>query len=656
MLPKLKKQLPSSILMILILCIGSAYLFQGTMDKYPAYVHAWTQSDRIAIAQNFQKNGFDFFHPATYNLLTKDGITRVDFPIHDYAVAFISFASNKPVVNVFHWYNLFYSIIGLFFLFHLFLLFSKSPTRSILGTTFIFTLPFFVYYQNGFLPSTASFSNLIIGLFLIFSGNSKKQFSLGILFVTLAALARAPFFIFLFALLCIECLQGFRRKKFSIPNLIKIGVGIVVFVVYYFYNQHLGEKYGSMFLSETLHFTSFSNFINVAVSAYDRWSAQWLSPFHGILLVLLIGTSIYQVKHLQQVDQKLKTLLSYLLISAFGVSLFFIAFGNQFTDHDYYYIDSFLPLLSFWIIFMLSSIKISQKWYTFVAAGSLIFFFYFFGYAKDVQKLRYTAPFDDSVEYAYKVYKSSTADLKTWNVTEKDTLYVIDANSTNIPFTLWETKGYTNLSTRAAVLGPELDSNFTYATLVDSFFYSHIYRDYPQIINRLEKLEGNGQLSLYKKSSTNNSNSFFDELHYDAHTDFESKADLQTSAGDWLSLEQIDKDYGNSLKIDSKNEYALTLRDTIRNKQADKLLRVQFSADYFQNDTSRMQIVFSLGEFYGTRYTVSELKKIGEWEKHQFSFWVNPSQFKNGDRWSIYIWNPDNNELFIDNTNLIIFQ
>ena len=106
--------------------------------------------------------------------------------------------------------------------------------------------------------------------------------------------------------------------------------------------------------------------------------------------------------------------------------------------------------------------------------------------------------------------------------------------------------------------------------------------------------------------------------------------------------------YGNSLKIESKNQFALTIRDTIRSKQADKLLRVQFSADYFQNDTSRMQIVFSLGEFYGTRYTVSELKKTGEWEKHQFSFWVNPSQFKNGDRWSIYIWNPDKNELFID--------
>ena len=82
MLAVLKKQLPSSLLMAFILIVGAVYLFQGTMSRYPAYVHAWTQSDRIAIAQNFQQNGFDFFHPATYNLLTKDGITQVDFPIH----------------------------------------------------------------------------------------------------------------------------------------------------------------------------------------------------------------------------------------------------------------------------------------------------------------------------------------------------------------------------------------------------------------------------------------------------------------------------------------------------------------------------------------------------------------------------------------------
>ena len=657
MLSQLKKQLPSSIGMLLILIFGAVYLFHGTMSKYPAYVHAWTQSDRIAIAQNFQENGFDFFHPATYNLLTKDGVTQVDFPIHDYFVAMISSITNQSVIVIFHWYNLIYSLTGLFFLFHLFLLFTKSPMRSIMGTTFIFTLPFFVYYQNGFLPSTTSFANLFIGLFFVFNSfKSKKGYTLGVIFITLAALARAPFFIFLFALFLNEIVQGIQLKRFKFSRIIKLLIGIAVFIGYYFYNQYLGKTYGSMFLNETLHFTSVSNFIDVLVNAADRWSNQLMSPYHGILLILFIVGSIFQYRSLKTINNQKKRLLSFLLISLIGVLLFFIAFGRQFTDHDYYYIDSFLPLLSLWIVFMLSIVTISKKWYTFIAAGCFIFFFYFFGHAKDIQNLRYTPPFDDRVHYAFDVYQNSADDLKIWGVNKKDTIYVIDANSTNIPFTLWGNKGYSNLKTRANILGPELDSSFTYAAMVDSFFYNNVYKDYPQLINQLERVEGNGRLSLYRKSTKNNPNLFFTQLHYETHTNFETQGALPKSATEWLQIEQSDSLHGKSLKIEAKNVYALTIRDTIRNKVESKPLRVQLVGEYFQNDSSRIQVVVRVGDYYGVHYTISELKTIDEWQKHQFNYVVDPSKFKEGDRWEIYFWNPDKTELVVDNLNLIIFQ
>ncbi|MFT6167227.1 MAG: hypothetical protein ACJASF_001925 [Vicingaceae bacterium] len=657
MLSQLKKQLPSSILMLLILVFGAIYLFNGTMSKYPAYVHAWTQSDRIAIAQNFQENGFDFFHPATYNLLTKDGVTQVDFPIHDYFVAVVSSITSQSVVVIFHWYNLIYSLIGLFFLFHFFLLFTKSMMRSIMGTTFIFTLPFFVYYQNGFLPSTASFANLFIGLFFVFNSyKSKNGYTLGVIFITLAALARAPFFIFLFALLLNEIVQEIRLKRFKFSRVSKLLMGIAIFIGYYFYNQHLGKTFGSMFLNETLHFTSVSNFVEVVFGAADRWSNQLMSPYHAILLIPLIVACIFQYKNLKTINHQKKKLLSFLLISFIGVLFFFIAFGRQFTDHDYYYIDSFLPLFSLWIIFMLSIVTISKKWYTFIGGSCFIFFFYFFGYSKDIQSLRYTPPFDDRVEYAFNVYQSSADDLKTWGVNKKDTLYVIDANSTNIPFTIWGNKGYSNLKTRANILGPELDSNFTYATMVDSFFFNNVYKDYPHIINQLERVEGNGKLSLYRKSAKNNPSLFFTQLHYEKHTNFEQQGDLPKSATAWLPIEQSDSLHGKSLKIEAKNVYALTIRDTIRNKFEIEPLRIQLVGDYFQNDSSRMQVIFRVGSYYGVHYTISELKTIDEWQKHQFSFVVDPLKFKDGDLWEIFVWNPDQTELIVDNLNLIIFQ
>src|SRR5690554_6312534 len=112
MFKDLKNYYPATILMFIILISGSYYLFNETMDEYPSYVHAWTQTDRLALAMNFQKNNFDFFHPATYNLLTKDGITQVDFPMHDYLVAVFSKIFNTNLIFTFRLYNLIYTLIG----------------------------------------------------------------------------------------------------------------------------------------------------------------------------------------------------------------------------------------------------------------------------------------------------------------------------------------------------------------------------------------------------------------------------------------------------------------------------------------------------------------------------------------------------------------
>ena len=68
---EIQKQLPATLFVITLLLIGAWYFLGDSLDKYPAYIHAWTQSDRLALAMNFQENNFDFFHPATYSLLTK---------------------------------------------------------------------------------------------------------------------------------------------------------------------------------------------------------------------------------------------------------------------------------------------------------------------------------------------------------------------------------------------------------------------------------------------------------------------------------------------------------------------------------------------------------------------------------------------------------
>ena len=72
-----------------ILIALGVFFFRENIFLFPSFIHAWTQSDRYSLALGFLNNGFDFFHPQTFNLITVDGITRVDFPIHEYLVAII---------------------------------------------------------------------------------------------------------------------------------------------------------------------------------------------------------------------------------------------------------------------------------------------------------------------------------------------------------------------------------------------------------------------------------------------------------------------------------------------------------------------------------------------------------------------------------------
>tara|TARA_R110002072_G_scaffold255047_3_gene413794 strand:- start:1371 stop:3350 length:1980 start_codon:yes stop_codon:yes gene_type:complete len=650
---------PSSIIMGVILILGAIYLFADSMNLYPAYVHAWTQSDRIALAQNFQLNGFDFFHPATFNLLTKDGITQVDFPIHDYLVAYISYFFDWDLIKTFRSYNLVYSLIGLYFFFRLSLLILKSPLKSIYATAFLFTLPFFAYYQNGFLPSAPSFANFLIGIYFIFKAESftdQKGFKTGVFFLTLAALARSTFFIYLFALFVWICWQQLRSKKIRIKATLITLLGILVFIGYYFYNQYLGEKYGSMFLGELLYFRSFSQFIDIISIALERWSDQLFSPFHSILLIFLLVVTISQFNKNGIQQRVIRKVLVYLSIAAIGVLGFFLAFGQQFAEHDYYYIDSLLPLLSLLLIVLLSALKIPKKWYSPVAVLCGIFFFYFFSNAKQNQENRYTPPYNDRIEYAYNCYVNAKSDFQNWGINSNDTILVIDANSTNIPFTVWNTKGYTNLNSGEAVLGKQLDSNFTYAVLIDSLFRSGTFVAYPDLIKRLDLVHSNGELSLYKKSKDLTSVRFFRNLIYYGYSDFESNSNIIDSIAFPWTPKIADSLNGKALSIPAEYDFPFTIRQKANTLLPDLPVYVLFLADYKQAVSKDIQLVISTGDFYHSHYLVNELKQTGEWENLLLKYQIPAQEIVEGQEISLYFWNPLQHEVLLDNLKILIYQ
>jgi len=659
MMNDLRRELPSTILMIAILLLGAWYLFAESMDLYPAYIHAWTQTDRLALALNFQENGFDFFHPATFNLLTKDGITQVDFPIHDYLVALIGSVTETDLVQVFRWYTLCYALVGYFFLFRLALMIIKSPIRAVFATSFIFTLPYLVYYTNGFLPSVPSFANFLIGSFFIVKArlsDKRRSYVLGVFLLTLAALARAPFFIFLVALLLQQLWQQWKQRKVRWDALIPPFIGIIAFIAYAFYNRYLGSTYGSMFLSELLYFRSLDHFLDIMSIAADRWGKQLLSPFHALLFVALLIVAGREIAKKGMKNKLATSLVHYFLISAIGVLLFFFAFGQQFAAHDYYYIDSFLPLFTLLLILLLTHLKIPKKWYTPVAAVCILFFFYFFSYAQQIQNERYIPTYDDRIEYAYSVYNESTGDLANWGVKKEDTLLVLDANSTNMPFTLWGNRGYTTLNSAEKYVKGVLDSNFTYAILLDSFFISGSFQGYPNLIHQLERINGNGKLSLYRRSTNDDAADFFENLLFYGHSNFDGKSNLAEDIAQWTAKEKVDAEHGMSLKIEPSVEFPFTVAKKLEKINPNKAITLLFIADYFQKDTAKVRLVTSVNDYYGSQYTENQLEGLNEWQRLQYQYKVDPSFFAEDDELKFYFWNQEKDELFIDNIQLLIYQ
>src|SRR5690554_5307573 len=660
MFKDLKRHHPAAILMAIILICGSAYLLSDSMTKFPAHIHAWTQTDRLALAMNFQENGFDFFHPATYNLLTKDRITQVDFPIHDYLVAAISSLFNSNLVTTFRYYNLIYTLIGLFFFFRFCLLISKSDRRAIWATAFVFTLPVFVYYQNGFLPSVPSFANFMIAIYALFyyhKSQKQSHFYWAVAFFTLAALSRSPYFVFLFALLLQRVVLFIRNKKIVKSELFATIIGITAFIAYFLYNQYLAKQYGSMFLTQLLYIDSFATLSKIINTSIDRFGNEFLSPYHAIALIALLLAAYWQMKNAYKVNNLWAELMAYFTISTLGVLLFFLLMGKQFIDHDYYYLDTFYPLLLLLLPLALSIINIPKKWYTTVATLCIVFFFYCFSYAKNTQAERYTPKYNDRINYAYKVYKNAKADMQNWGVQQSDTLLVLDAISTNMPFTIFGSRGYTVLNSSKKIVKKALDSNFTYAVLIDSNFVLGSYKDYPQLIQRLKLLHSNGELSLYKKTNERNPANFFQTLHYYGESNFDDNSTLDSSVMSTATIEYTDTAYGNSFAFSFDREFGLTIKNNLQKLRKDKAVEVLILADYMPiSDTAKVQLVCAHGDYHRIEYLENFITEVDKWQNRLFRFSIPANQIKQDENVTVYFWNPEQDNLYIDNYKILIYQ
>jgi len=644
---------------IMLLSVLSIFFYSRTFFDFPNYTHSWTQSGYYALALGFIANDFNFFLPNTPNLnpqfpakkelTARKGITSVDFPIHPYLVSIIAFITGNKSPFVFRLYNLLWGIVGMYFLF----LLSKNITNSFLKSLFVvlfaFTSPVYIYYQAGFIPSIPSFSAAIIGIyyFLQHKKTEKHKFILlSVLFLTLSALARLPFAIFLLSAFFLSMAEWLRKRKINRNVFILYVLSFLFLLAYFLYNNYLAREYGTMFLGRLMPADNWNEFTDNFNLIIENWKYHFFTSPHYISFLICFLLCLYFLVRERIVSPEIKRLFIYFLISAAGAISYFMLMEQQYVDHDYYFLDSFfIPLILLFLI-MIHAIRIKGV----VREGIFIILAIFFstGFiikSKTIQDDRHILNPWDRGQIVVNDFYDSEKYIDSLHIPATAKILAIETYNPYSSLILMGRKGYTVIMTDRKNLKKAFGCDFDYMAMPNDLSVSDVIRNYPEMLSVLRKIGDNGKISIYKKDSSLNNKSLHDFLGI-------------TSSGIQHEARVVsDSTYKNCELLNDSTEFSKTF--SIKAKGIAKgLEKILFTSDiHFLAEENNLQAICLLKResetIYYACFPITE--KTSGWQISEQQFRL-PENISAEDEISVYLWNAGKRKIRYCNMEIIIYK
>lgn len=646
-----------------ILVLLSVFFFRNTISEFPSHIHAWTQSDRYALALGYVDNDLDLFHPATYNLqpaykadevLTEEkGITRVDLPLPDYfAAIMMSLAgTNKPFI--FRFIVLLIGLTGLVYFFVLARKSGNSFASALFLSLFVFSAPVFTYYLDGFIPSVPAFSLAIAALYYYHNylhNNNYRDFLFAAGLLLIASLIRMPFIMPLLIIFMIQFCKNLKNKTILLKESLTALIFLAIFGVSFTYNQYLGKVYGSLFLNDLMPAHSFAELKNLIHDSFSNWKLQYFSLFqYLVLLIALFGLVFSFYKNSIQQPQK--------ILAIFGLSglilamIYFIAMAQQFPAHDYYWIDVFLlPIM------LLTSIGWQKTEALFGSRILKISFYAFVGIALflmllssyNIQNERNTPKGYDRTEMTKINFTDGESLCDEAGITKNEHVLVIDAYTYNSALILLNRKGYTVLNTSKENILDALKFNFDFIAIQNRFLASDVLRNAPELRSSLQPIANNGKIGLYRYKNRKEPPSYAELLG----------SDKQSKLFSW-------QNFSPEGLVQSPEKTYLKLIDTVFSFPQNKPLVMIIEGDATLNSESdvKLQLVMDLSDHADkqsfTYYDSFELNPFFESHSKNAKIEVTLNIPKSGSkltRVKAYIWNQGRNDLVYKNLKLDIIQ
>lgn len=652
---------------VIMLLIGlSVFFYHKTITFWPSHIHAWTQGDRYALAIKFAETGLNLFKPGTFNLQTRDGITAVDLPVHDFAVGGIMRITGNEAPLVFRLYTLLFGVAGCFWLYRLTKLAKGSNFAAHTVAVFVFTCPVIVYYQAGFIPSATSFSLTLIGYYFYFKHlktNTYRSFYLAIGLFTLAALSRSPFNIFLFATLVQQTWDWMQQRKIDRRQMSVYAVAYTVIAVANLYKLWLAGQYGSQFLGELRPAPDLKTLLEITGSVIDRWTFQVFSKGHYLVLAIALFLLCLRLVR-KQSDKFQRQMVQQAVIALAGGIIYYILMARQFVDHEYYFMDSLYPGLILLLSVGMAGIPALPVflripvWLT-VTVGLI------WGVAdsRKVQEIKYSDKLSEQAETTRKNFIGSEALLDSLQIGRDARMLVVDAWSTNIPLILMRRMGYTLLSTRRDVLEKAMQWEWDYIVVQDMYFPSEVVTAYPEILGLLRRVGGNGRISVFSRNKIEQKMTLAESLGIEKTVDVVT-FDFGTASNDsgWQHTRLDDRRFASPPRsglLLPEDEFGPTCTLPAATKGRPRAFsKVLFEGSYYSEKPQKpFSAIVTLErggnlDFYGGY--AFPIQDSVRWRQFHALFYL-PDSVVSNQTLKCYLWNPEKTRLYLDDFKITLY-
>lgn len=509
----------------MIIAIGTA-IHLKYINEFPAFIHAWAQADWYAIAVGFVENDLDFFHPQSfiYNKQFPDNwassssttITSIDFPIQCYLVAcwMKLFGTTSPWV--FRVWSLLIGILGMYGLYRLCQLLTNNWLKSIFVTGLAMTTPTYAYYFAGFLPCVHAFAFAATGLWLYFDYVYHKRlwaFHAGLVLMGIALLMRTSFAIAFIALLCFELLRIWRKESTFWNKVPSVAIMAGIYVAWHLWNNHLRAANGSLFLNELRPPHTIEDAIEVFRNMRERWMYDYFTRMqHGVVAILAVMALIALVfrtmnKHLKTpkwIQQRLAdnthsahTLSPwwFVVIYCFGSLLFVAAMMLQFTDHDYYFIDSLLLPVLLVIALLLDQLPVCRHCWTRIVCMAAVVCLLWTMTNDAKKKLHDRRDPNDRAYVCAQHYTGSNLFFDQLGIPKEAKILALFAYPQNSPFLLMERKGYIVMWYDEEIIENAVNSDHDYIVIENERYYGE-WKNQCRYLCHLRPIASNGNITL----------------------------------------------------------------------------------------------------------------------------------------------------------------